>query len=137
MADRAVCVHHLAHAQAALAAAATCGRQVTLLSAPAAGTLVGPQFFAELVRQARATHPEAATGGGILDCDRAAGRALAAIRLGFEGIVYTGSLEIQRKLADAAEPYGCAIHGERPRALDLAEVRGDPAAALTRWLTKG
>jgi len=131
MEGRAVTVHDLAHAKIALKAAAAAGRPVILLSAPAAAHAIGPLFFASLVRAARAEVPDAISAA-VLDCHRAAGRALAAVRLGFDAIVYVGSPETVLKLGDIGDPYNCQILTERPESLDLIDVP-NPEAALRDW----
>ena len=132
MEGRAVTVHDLDHAKIALTAAAETGRPVILLSAPAIAHAIGPLFFASLVRAARAEAP-GALSASILDCHRAAGRALAAVRMGFDAIVYVGSPETVEKLTDIGDPYQCEILTERPESLDLLD-QPDPLAAAIAWL---
>lgn len=132
MEGRAVTVHDLDHARIALTAAAELGRPVILLSAPAIAHAIGPLYFASLVRAARADVP-AARCSAILDCHRAAGRAMAAVRLGFEAIVYVGTPETVEKLTDIGEPYGCEILTERPQSLDL-RGQAEPLEAVRKYL---
>jgi fructose/tagatose bisphosphate aldolase len=132
MAGKAVVVHDLDQARIALGAARAVGRPITLLSAPAAASAVGPAWFATLVRTVRAEFPEVEVEA-ILDCDRAAGRAMAALQTGFNGIVFTGSETVLLKLADLGEDLRCTIYDMRPAALDLM-ARKDPAAACRAWL---
>ena len=132
MEGRAVTVHDLDHARIALTAAAELGRPVILLSAPAIAHAIGPLYFASLVRAARADAP-AARCSAILDCHRAAGRAMAAVRLGFEAIVYVGTPETVEKLTDIGEPYGCEILTERPQSLDL-RGQAEPLEAVRKYL---
>jgi hypothetical protein len=129
---KAVVVHDLDHARIALAAAQELGKPVTLLSAPAAASAVGPAWFAALVRQARDEFPEV-DAEAILDCDRAAGRAMAALQAGFNGIVFTGSTAVLLKLADLGEDRRCTLYDLRPAALDLLDKK-NPAAAVRAWL---
>jgi len=132
MEGRAVTVHDLDHARIALTAAAELGRPVILLSAPAIAHAIGPLYFASLVRAARADVP-AAHCAAILDCHRAAGRAMAAVRLGFEAIVYVGTAETIEKLTDIGEPFGCEILSERPESLDL-RGQAEPLEAVRKYL---
>lgn len=132
MSGKAVVVHDLDQARIALAAARATGQPVTLLSAPAAASAVGPAWFATLVRTARAEFPDV-EASAILDCDRAAGRAMAAVQAGFNGIVFTGSEAVLMKLADIGETYRCTLYDHRPKALDLLG-RADPQAACVAWL---
>jgi fructose/tagatose bisphosphate aldolase len=129
---KAVVVHDLEQARVALAAARAVGRPITLLSAPAAANAVGPAWFATLIRTARAEFPDLEIEA-ILDCDRAAGRAMAALQAGFNGVVFTGSNAVLLKLADIGEDKRCTLYDMRPEALDLMD-QADPAAACRAWL---
>ena len=132
MGGKAVVVHDIEHARIALAAAKELGKPVTLLSAPAAASAVGPAWFAALVRQAQAEFPDVAVES-ILDCDRAAGRAMAALQTGFNGLVFTGTTATLLKLADLGEDRRCTLYDQRPAALDLLGHK-NPAAAVRAWL---
>ncbi len=132
MGGKAVVVHDLEQARIALAAARDAGASITLLSAPAAASAVGPAWFATLVRTVRAEFPEVEVEA-ILDCGRAAGRAMAALQSGFNGIVFTGSDTVFYKLADIGEDARCTLYDGRPDALDLLDAK-DPAAACRGWL---
>ena len=132
MGGKPVVVHDLNQARIALAAARTAGKPITLLSAPAAASAVGPAWFATLVRTVRAEFPDLEIEA-ILDCGRAAGRAMAALQAGFNGIVFTGSEGVLLKLADIGEDQRCTLYDTRPKALDLMAER-DPAAACRAWL---
>jgi hypothetical protein len=108
-----IIVHSLAHAVAALSAAAEAGRRVTLASAPDAGIYAGPGWFGALVAAARDAVP-AAQCRALLDCGDDAGAAQAAIRAGIEGIVFTGPAEIAERLADIARQRGARLLTARP-----------------------
>ena len=114
-------VHSLAHANAALRAAARASRQVVLISAPGAGSYVGPGWFRELVTAAREAVPEASFSA-LLDCGDDRGAALAAIRSQVEGLVFTGPADVARRLADIAGQHGVRFVTKRPvPALDLGD----------------
>lgn len=130
---QAITIHDIDHARVALGAARSLGKPVILLSAPAAAGSVGVAFFAALVRQARGEFPDV-TAFAILDCDRAAGRALAALRGGFDGVVYRGGGESLERLHDIAEQANVRLLGERPDSLDLLECSGDAEEAARIWL---
>jgi fructose/tagatose bisphosphate aldolase len=132
MGGKPVVVHDLEQARIALAAARAVGKPITLLSAPAAASAVGPAWFATLVRTVRAEFPEIDVEA-ILDCDRAAGRAMAALQTGFNGIVFTGSETVLLKLADLGEDLRCTLYDARPKALDLLAQK-DPAGSCRAWL---
>ena len=134
MEGRAVTVHDLEHARIALTAAAEVGRPVILLSAPAIAQAIGPLYFASLVRAARAEVPNAVSAS-VLDCHRAAGRALAAVRMGFDAIIYQGLDETVEKLSDIGDPFACQVLTERLQSLDMID-QSDPLNAVKAWLTK-
>ena len=116
-----VVVHSLAHATAALKAAARAGRSVVLASAPGAGSYVGPGWFRELVAAAREAVPEAGCSS-LLDCGDNRGAALAAIRSEVEGVVFTGRADVARRLADIGSQHRVRFVTERPiPALDLGD----------------
>jgi len=115
-------VHGLAHAIAALDAAAAANCQVVLASAPGAGIYGGPGWFREMVAAARETVP-AARCTSILDCGGDAGAAQAAIRARVEAIVFTGRADVAERLADIARQSGVGFAPERPAAaLDLSSA---------------
>ncbi|HEV2335937.1 MAG TPA: hypothetical protein VGS13_10600 [Stellaceae bacterium] len=114
-----IVVHSLAHAVAALKAAAEAARSVTLLSAPDAGISAGPGWFGALVAAARAAVP-AAQSTSLLDCGEDAGAAQAAIRTRIEGVIFTGRADVAERLADIAGQTGVRLLTARPvPALDL------------------
>lgn len=130
----AIVIHGLAHATAALAAAAELGVPVTLLSAPRAAGYAGPAWFRAVIEQARAAHPDVAVTA-VLDCGDMPGYALAALRDGVAAIRFSG--DTADKIADIAAQYGALVFAERPEALDLATVersRRDLGRACRDWL---
>ena len=84
-----IIVHSLAHAVAALSAAAEAGRPILLLSAPDAGIYAGSGWFREVIRAAGDAVPTARFSA-LLDCGGDAGAVMAAIRAGLEAILFTG-----------------------------------------------
>ena len=126
-------VHSLAHAVAALTAAAEAGRPVTLLSASGAALYAGPGWWRALIDAARAAVP-ASRSRALLDCANDAGAAQGAIRAGAEAIVFTGHRNIGERLADIAGQRGIEVVSERPAAaLDLADFFfADPSQLLRR-----
>ncbi len=132
---RALVVHDLAQARTALAAARAAHRPVLLLSAPSAAGAVGPAWFAEMVRQARAEFPDV-RALGVLDCAKAAGRAMAALRVGLDAVIFTGSYAMLMKLGDVADGTGTSLIDHRPKALDLADRR-DALLEATEYLARG
>ena len=118
----AIVVHSLAHAVAALTAAAETGVPVTLVSAPDAGLYAGPGWWREVVAAGRAAVPTARSTA-LLDCGDDAGAAQAALRAGVEAIVFTGRVDVAARLADIASGRGARVLTVRPvAALDLAQA---------------
>ena len=114
-----IIVHSLAHATAALTAAARASRPVVLASAPDAGGYVGPGWFSALVTAAGEAIPEARFSA-FLDCGDNVGAALAAIRAEVEGVIFTGRADVARRLADIAQQHRVQLETSRPAgALDL------------------
>jgi acyl-CoA reductase-like NAD-dependent aldehyde dehydrogenase len=117
-----IIVHSLAHAVAALRAAAECGCAVVLASAPDAGIYAGPGWFKALVAAAHEAVP-AAEATVLLDCGEDAGAAMAAIRAGIEGVIFTGRSDVAARLGDIAGQRGALLVATRPGpALDLATL---------------
>lgn len=134
---RAVTIHSLVQARAALAAADALSCPLILLSAPDSAAAAGPAWFRSLVEQARSDHPEAAPTA-VLDCGRLPGYALAALREGVRAIRYDGPA--RDRIADIAAQYGATVLEQRPDSLDLGEVEasgGDLQAACREWLGEG
>ena len=130
----AIVIHGLAHAAAALAAAAELGVAVTLISAPSAAGYAGPSWFRAVVDEARAAHPEVEVTA-VLDCGDMPGDALAALRDGAPVIRFSG--DTAAKIADIAAQCGARVIAGRPEALDLAAVeraRRDLGRACREWL---
>ena len=114
-----IVVHSLAQAIAALRAAAQAGQTVLLVSAPGAGSYVGPGWFGAVIDAAREAVPDAQFSA-LLDCGDDIGAALAAIRSEIEGVVFTGRSDVARRLADIACQHGVRLRTEQPPvALDL------------------
>jgi hypothetical protein len=132
----AIVVHSLAHAVAALRAAAEAGRPVLLLSAVDAGLSSGAGWWREVIAAARASVPAApgvVQAEALLDCGDDAGAAQAALRSGVEAIVFSGPVEVAERLADIARRHGRRVLTERPfPALDLGDDFFAPPEALRR-----
>ncbi len=129
-------IHGLAHAKAALAAAAELGVPVTLMSAKGAAGYAGPSWFRAVVDEARAAHPGVQVTA-VLDCGDMPGYALAALRDGVDVIRFTG--KTAARIADIAAQCSARVIAERPEALDLATIeraRRDPERACREWLER-
>ncbi|MHA1600506.1 MAG: hypothetical protein ACTSW2_06750 [Alphaproteobacteria bacterium] len=134
MAERAIIVHSLEHARVAVAVAADLGVPVTLASAPGAAAYVGPQWFAQVIANAAAEHPDTQVSA-ILDCGALAGLALAALRLGIKRVRFTGRASTAAKLSAIARRQDAEIVRGRLNALDLLDV-SDSEEVCRRWLAR-
>lgn len=131
-----IIIHDLAQARAALGAAAAAGVPVVLQSAPGAAGFAGAGWFKALARDAHDVHPGAAADL-VLDCGRAPGLALAAIREGVRAVRLTAPPRVREKIAAIAAARGCRlVTGRRGRVLDLLDVP-DPEKAVAEWLATG
>ncbi len=136
MAERAIIIHSLAHARAALRAAAAHAVPVTLWSGPGAAGYAGPEWFRQLVAAATAEHPTIRVTA-VLDCGAAPGYALAALRAGLKAIRIEADPAVGKRLAELAADYGAEIApAAGDDALDLAAAV-DPDAACHAWLGAG
>ena len=127
-----IVVHSLVQAIAALTAASRAGRPIVLVSAPGAGSYVGPGWFGVLVAAAREAVPEGRFSA-LLDCGDDVGAALAAIRSEIQGVVFTGRADVARRLADIACQHGVRFATDRPAALlDLGDDLFAPPEILER-----
>ncbi len=136
MAEQAIIVHSLAHARAALRAAAAHAVPVTLLSGPGAAGYAGPEWFRELVAAATAEHPTTRVTA-VLDCGAAPGYALAALRAGLKAIRFEADPAVGKRIAELAADHGARVApAAGDDALDLAAA-DDPDAACHAWLGAG
>jgi hypothetical protein len=132
MKTRAIIIHELAHARAALAAAAERGVSVELWSAPGAGVYAGAGWFDAVLRAAGNQTPSAVFIG-VLDCGDRADLVQAALRQGLTHVCFRGSKVVAARLADIARRGDATLHRRRPRALDLLYA-SDPLAACRALL---
>ncbi len=132
MSPRAVIVHNLAPARAALAAASALEAPVTLMSAPGAAAYLGAGYFQAMIEQARAEFPSV-PAPALLDCGDKAGLALAALRQGVEAVRFNGKKDVEAKIAEIARKHGAELRTDAPPALDLLD-HADPEAACRAWL---
>jgi hypothetical protein len=125
---REIIIHSLDHARAALAAAAACGKEVTLASAPGAALQAGPGWFKAVIDQASEAYPQVAMTA-ILDCGDQPGAAMAALRLGLKDLRFHGAAELRSKL----EGMGAALAPPAASVLDLHAV-AEPEVACAAFL---
>ncbi len=129
---KAIIVHHLDHARAALAAASELDVGVTLRSAPGAHAHLGPAVFRAIISAARAEFPLARCRA-VLDCGDSPGHALSAFRHGIESVRVDLPAETRARVADIGARYGAVVDDDPAPALDLLD-RENPAAACRNWL---
>ena len=132
---RAVIVHSLADARAAVGAAAHLRVPVIVESAAGAAGYAGPLWFLEVVRAAQAEHPNV-TVTAVLDCGDSPGYALGALRAGCRAIRLRVRPPVAAKIKAIARQYGAVFCGGKARALDLLNER-DPERACREWLGRG
>ncbi len=125
--------HTLEQAVAALTAAETTGRKVTLLSASGAAATSGPGWFREVIAAAEKSCPDAKFAA-ILDCGDLAGHALGALRAGVSAIALDAPAGVRRRVADIARQQGGRlVRPPAPPVLDLLDTE-DALAACLEWL---
>ena len=131
MAARAVIIHSIDQARAALAAATRLNRPIALYSAEGAAAYAGGAWFMAMVTAARADYPNAQCEA-VLDCGDHPGLALAALRQGCRTIVLRSS-PARRKIAAIASARSARLDPGAKEALDLRHCR-DPESAVMSWL---
>jgi fructose/tagatose bisphosphate aldolase len=127
-----IIVHSLAEAKAVAAAASLRGVPVILLSARGMAGFMGPMWFKALVEEA-AAHPGARLTA-MLDCADEAGSVLAALRVGFTRVLFTGPEATRARLDEIARQLDAVVVGQGDElVLDLLGVR-DPESAICDFL---
>jgi hypothetical protein len=115
-----IVIHSLAHAVAALEAAAAADRAIILLSAADAGIYAGAGWFKAMVEAATNAVP-AAWFSEILDCGDHAGAVQAALQAGIAAVIFTGRTDVAERLAAIAEQQTSRLLTARPpHVLDFA-----------------
>jgi fructose/tagatose bisphosphate aldolase len=132
---RAIIIHELTHARAALEAAAELGVPVELWSAPGAAAYAGAGWFDAVMRAAGNRVP-AAVFIAVLDCHDRADLVQAALRQGLTHVCFRGGRAVAARLVDIARQYGATLHRKMPAALDLLYV-DDPPTACRAWVAAG
>jgi fructose/tagatose bisphosphate aldolase len=129
---RAVIVHSLDHALAALAAADGLGVAVTLRSAPGAAAYLGASVFRDMVAEAALRFPGVPLAA-VLDCGGDPGLALNALRQGIKALRLDAPRDVRRRVADIAAQKGAVLDEDLGPALDLFAV-DDAEATCRAWL---
>jgi fructose/tagatose bisphosphate aldolase len=130
--SREIVIHSLAHARAALAAAAALRLPVIVASAPGAAAQAGPAWFKAVIEEARAAYPDVKVTA-ILDCGDEPGAVMAALRAGLTQLRFNGAPETREKLA----AMGAIFIEPQPAdaTFDLLDV-GEPEAACHAFLAR-
>lgn len=134
MTGRAIIVHSVEQARAALAAAAALRMPLALRSAPGAAAYLGAAVFREMIAQAAADYPEVPLTAA-LDCGDDPGLALNALRQGIKIVRIHCPAEVRTRLANIAGQWDAVLDDDDP-ALDLLD-EADPLAASQAWLGSG
>jgi hypothetical protein len=103
-----IVIQDLAEARAALAVAREGGRPLRLITPPGAAAWLGPRYFAELTRAARAEFPDV-DARFVLDCGDMAGLALAALSSGVEAIAVEIAAAPRRRIEAMARASGASV----------------------------
>lgn len=132
MTGRAIIVHSLDHARAALAASIELGVPVCLRSPPHAAAYLGAAVFREMIAAATADYPEAKVTA-VLDCGEAPGLALNALRHGVKVVRIRCAAEVRDRIADIAGQMEASLDEDDGPALDLLDL-ADPREKCRIWL---
>ncbi|WP_158046606.1 hypothetical protein [Skermanella pratensis] len=128
----AVLVHGIDGLRAALAAAASLGRPLTVVSFPGAAGSAGASWFHALVRAGSAEHPEVPLTA-VLDCGEQPGHALAALRVGVGHLLLADSVPAWPRVQAIAEAAGATLYGSAGPVFDPRFFR-DPIRECREWL---
>ncbi|MEE8393131.1 MAG: class II fructose-bisphosphate aldolase [Rhodospirillales bacterium] len=134
MKGRAVIIHNLEQARAALSAADRLQVPVTLLSAPNAAGYLGAAVFREMIVQAANDHP-GVDFRAVLDCGEDPGLALGALRHGIKCLRIRTGGDVKSNIDDIAGQSGATIDQDDGETLDLL-YQDDPMQACLDWLEK-
>jgi len=124
----------IVHGAPDLGAVLAVGRPFTLLSAPGAALYAGCAWWRALADAARRRAP-GLIAADILDCADAAGRALAALRLGQTHLVLWPTAPGHAAVAATAESCRAVLLERAPPACDLGRPGG--VHRLAAWLADG
>ncbi len=131
---RAVIVHDLPQALAALAAAQKLNQSIRLHTPPGAASCAGAGYFQKIAELAQRQYPDV-DAVFILDCGTSTGQALGAIRTGWKHIRLEAKRATLAKVADIADQAGAILDDGKMPALDLLETP-DPETAAIAWLQR-
>ena len=128
-----IIVHDPDHLNAVFESATALEVSMTAMTAAWAGAAYGALYWAEATAAARENWPDAEVVVA-LHCLDDAGRAMAALRMGWKRLVFTGERRVRDKIVEQAAAVDAAVFAE-PEApvLDLGE-HADPGAVIADWI---
>lgn len=124
-----IVVHHLGQARTVLCAARKAGRDVQLRSAPDAAAYAGVGYLHAL--------GEALDHELLIDCHDDAGLVMAALRSGCRKLVFSGTPDQHRRLAEMAVQVGAEVRCESatvPGARLILSADDDGGDKVESWL---
>ena len=122
-----IVIHNLEQARAVLNVAGELERSVRLRSAPYAAAYAGVGYLHAL--------GEALSHELIIDCHDDAGLVMAALRTGCRNIIFSGSEDTHKRLADMARRQRARVRLETsPPALHLSLSADDDVDRVREWL---
>ena len=128
----AILVHGIGDLRAALEAASSLGRALTVLSIPGAAGSAGPAWFHALIQAGAAEFPDVPLTG-VLDCTDRPGHALAALRAGCRDLLMDGSVPAWPRVQAIAEASAARLYRCRGPVFDPRFFR-EPIGACREWL---
>ena len=134
---RHVVFHSLSDAKAALEAGKPMSTSVSLCTARGAVRYAGPYYLIDVVRLAiveTGSRSDIETSA-LIDCRDEPALVFAALRAGWQGIVYNGARSYRNEVEAAVAAHRATLLTRPPRALDLLDVP-DPIAACRKWYAR-
>jgi hypothetical protein len=128
----AIIIHGIEDLRAALKAAASLDRALTVLSIPGAASSGGAPWFHALIQAGSAEFPNVPLTG-VLDCADQPGHALAALRTGCRDLLLLDSVPAWPRVHAIAEASGARLHTAPGPTFNPRFFR-DPIGACREWL---
>jgi hypothetical protein len=129
----AIIIHGIEDLRAALKAAASLDRALTVLSIPGAASSAGAPWFHALIQAGSAEFPNAALTA-VLDCADQPGHALGALRTGCRDLLLLDSVPAWPRVRAIAEAAGARLHASPGPTFNPRFFR-DPIGACRDWLS--
>ena len=134
---RHVVFHSLSDAKAALEAARRMSTSVSLCTARGAVRYAGPNYLIDVVRLAIVETGSRSNieTSALIDCRDEPALVFAALRAGWQGIIYNGAKSYRNEIEAAVAAHHATLLTRPPRALDLLDAH-DPMAACLKWYAR-